>query len=123
MTKLIELSFIDSEGYDCSQEVSLPSKFVVCHRCEGRGVHDAWEGGMTMDEMYEQGPDFIDDYFGGMYDVACSVCRGQRVLEVVDESRVPAALRDMYAQHKQREYERAEELAFEDRMRRYGREW
>ena len=117
------LDFVDAEGFDCEREVVLPSKFVVCHRCEGRGVHDAWEGGMTMDEMYEQGPEFVEDYFDGVYDVACSVCRGQRVLEVVDEYRVPADLKEIYGQHKQREYEYAEELAFEARMRRHGREW
>lgn len=122
MSKLIELCFVDADG-EYWQDVSLPSKFVVCHRCQGRGVHDAWEGGMTMDEMDEQGPEFMEDYLDGVYDVACSVCGGQRVLEVVDEARVPAKLREAYAQHKQREYEYAEERAFEDRMRRYGREW
>jgi hypothetical protein len=73
--------------------------------------------------MWEQGPEFVDDYFSGVYDKACSVCKGLRVLEVVDEARIPAALRQEYEQTKQREYEYAEELAFEARMRRHGREW
>jgi RecJ-like exonuclease len=68
-------------------EVELPSKMEVCPRCHGRGVHDCWEGGMTAEEMWEQGDDFIDDYRAGMYDRVCSVCDGRNVVEVVDEDR------------------------------------
>ncbi len=78
----------DNEGSDTFGDfvpVFLPTKIVVCHRCGGRGVHDCWEGGMTRDEMDEQGPEFFDDYMAGVYDKVCDVCHGRNVEKVVDE--------------------------------------
>ena len=51
--------FFDTE--DDEESAVMPSKFEVCWRCRGRGVHDCWEGGMTGDEMAEQSPDFLED--------------------------------------------------------------
>lgn len=68
-------------------EIRIPTRNEVCHRCMGDGTHDAWEGGMTVDEMYEQGEDFIDDYRRGVYSVPCTECNCNRVVAVPDEHR------------------------------------
>jgi hypothetical protein len=60
------------------------TKFMVCPNCEGKGttVNPSIDGnGLSWDDMWEQGEDFIDDYFGGVYDVACAECGGNRVIE------------------------------------------
>ncbi len=97
--------FYDDDGSE--EELELPSKYEVCWRCQGKGVHDCWEGGMTGDEMYEQGPEFLVDYLSGVYDKCCTVCDGLRVLEVVDRGQLSPKLR--------RRYDKAEEerLAYE----------
>ena len=73
-----------------SSTVELPHKNVVCWRCRGEGTHDCWEGGMTGDEMAEQGPEFFEDYMSGMYSTRCSVCHGRRVIQVPDRMRCDA---------------------------------
>lgn len=73
----------DSGMYD--ETMTLPSKFVVCWRCRGRGVHDhgAFSNGISPEEFAED-PDFREDYFNGMYDVTCTECKGRRVLAEVE---------------------------------------
>ncbi len=78
----MKYTVFDEEGYE--EELDLPSKRIVCPRCDGRGVHDCWEGGMTGDEMAEQGPEFFEDYMSGVYDTQCTECRGRNVIEVID---------------------------------------
>jgi RecJ-like exonuclease len=86
---------------DEDEEITLPSKFELCPSCEGQGTNDAWEGGMTASEMDEQGPEFFDDYLGGMYDVPCRECQGKRVIEVVDEDRADPELFKLYIEQKE----------------------
>jgi hypothetical protein len=97
--------------------VELPGKFQVCWRCEGKGVHDCWEGGMTGDEMAEQGPEFFEDYMSGMYDTQCTVCKGLRVIEVIDRERCDKELLRMYDEQEQ---ELADMRAMEEAERRMG---
>ena len=103
---------------DGTGEVQLPTKREVCPRCDGKGKHDAWEGGMTASEMDEQGPDFFDDYMSGVYDVQCSVCRGRNVIEVVDRERVsdPALL----ARYDEEVEEIMSSYAMQEAEMRYG---
>jgi hypothetical protein len=61
----------------------MGTRFAVCPRCEGRGTHvnPAVDGnGLTAEDIDEQGPDFLEDYLGGVYDVQCEECGGQRVV-------------------------------------------
>ncbi|WP_260973270.1 hypothetical protein [Mycolicibacterium llatzerense] len=104
--------------YDTDPEttVTLASKFEVCPRCHGRGVHDCWEGGMTGAEMAEQGPEFFEDYRAGMYSTTCTVCHGLRVVEVLDRPRVPA---DLLTRYDAQEAEHAEYEAMAAAERRY----
>jgi len=69
-------------------DILLPSKAVVCWRCRGTGSHvnPSIDGhGITSDEMNELGPEFFDDYMGGMYDVICGLCKGKRITAEVIE--------------------------------------
>lgn len=84
-------------GHDDNGEMQMytfPAKYEVCHRCEGHGKHvnpdiECEGGGFTGSEWAEacaEDPDFHDDYFGGMYDISCTCCEGNRVVLVIDES-------------------------------------
>ncbi len=76
-------------------EFTFNVAFQVCGRCEGRGtiVNPSVEmpgGGFTSSEWQEvchEDPDFPEDYFGGVYDIACPECNSQRVKPWVDEAR------------------------------------
>lgn len=113
----------EADGVTYLEEVTLPSKFVVCGRCEGRGVHDCWEGGMTGDEMAEQGPEFFDDYMDGVYDTRCTECNGLRVIEAINVERVPPALMGKFVESEKRRQEYESELYYERQMAARGVQW
>lgn len=86
---------------DQSDEHALPVKMEVCPRCEGRGTHTnpAIDGnGLTSEDFEEQGPEFREDYFAGVYDVTCERCGGRNVIEVVDRARCSEPLLELYDQ-------------------------
>lgn len=89
-------------------DVQVPAKWEVCPRCQGDGTHDCWEGGMTGDEMAEQGPEFMDDYMNGVYSVACAACGGKRVIAVLDRARATA---EQVRLHDRDEQDRADDEA------------
>lgn len=72
-------------------------KFEVCGRCEGHGSHlnpNIGEHAYTSEEFAEDFPDEDydgynprEEYFkrGGIYDVKCSECHGNRVVPVLNE--------------------------------------
>ena len=111
---MLILTVYDDDGG--SEDLAFPSKYEVCWRCRGEGVHDCWEGGMTSDEMHEQGPEFIDDYRSGVYDKRCDQCNGLRVLLVVDRDRTDRKLLARYDKHVEQQDQWAAELAHEQRM-------
>lgn len=49
-----------------------------CPACNGKGtvVNPSIDAGGLTQEDFEQDPDFAEDYFGGMYNVACMACGG-----------------------------------------------
>jgi hypothetical protein len=81
------LKFTHYDEVDGEEEITIPARYVVCSRCHGEGTHDCWEGGMTGEEMEEQGPEFFEDYMNGVYSKPCTVCEGKRVELVPDEKR------------------------------------
>jgi hypothetical protein len=99
-----------------NETITLPGVFEVCWRCHGHGVHDCWEGGMTGDEMAEQGPEFFEDYMSGVYDTRCSECNGKRVIEEVDRERADPDLLAIYDENERAAMEYAAEVAAERRM-------
>lgn len=104
---MIEVKVYTDEGEEVT--LRLPSNKKVCGRCHGEGTHDCWEGGMTGDEMAEQGPEFFEDYMSGVYSRKCTECNGLRVVDVVDRSRAKKSDLKLYddAQEEQRNYEAA----------------
>lgn len=77
---------------DDGDEVVIPSRYVVCPACEGKGTHDhpAFCNGITSDEW--NGQDWDEDsraaYLGGEYDVPCHECKGLRVVLMPDHDRL-----------------------------------
>lgn len=103
-----------NEG-DPDDEVRLATRYVVCPRCQGEGTHDTWEGGMTGSEMAEQGDGFLDDYLAGVYSIPCSVCKGERVVAVPDESRCTPEQLKTWQDYKRDEADHRAEVAAERR--------
>lgn len=72
-------------------QIELPTCFEVCSQCEGHGTHLNEAIGSHCYSLEEFDEAFDDDesreqYFkrGGIYDVTCKACKGQRVVEVID---------------------------------------
>lgn len=80
---------IHSYDRDEDLEVSIPAKYEVCSRCDGRGTHvnPSIDGNGLTQSDFADDPDFAEDYFAGRYDVQCYECRGLRVVPVPDESK------------------------------------
>jgi hypothetical protein len=88
-----KVTVTDDEGGETEHE--LPAKFEVCSRCEGHSTHlnpSIGQHAYSQEEFEEafSDPEEREVYFkrGGMYDVTCEECRGQRVVAVVDEEAV-----------------------------------
>lgn len=84
----IEITTWDDAGDELVLE--LPAKFSLCPRCRGVGSHvnPAVDGnGLSQEDFDEAGPEFYDDYMGGVYDVACYRCKGEKVIKIVDRDR------------------------------------
>jgi hypothetical protein len=93
----ITLEILDAEG--CGVQHELPARFEVCGRCEGHGTHTnpAIDGnGLTAEDFDQAGPEFLEDYLGGVYDVPCHECHGARVVTVLDRARCPRELLKAY---------------------------
>ena len=122
--------FDDSEQGET--EHHLPAKFEVCARCEGYGTHlnpSIGQHAYTSEEFEESFPDGEqrEAYFsrGGMYDVRCEVCRGDRVVLEVDEQCCSAAgLWDVLQAWRKQERERMQSEADDRRtMARESGDW
>jgi hypothetical protein len=102
MNLTIELN--DEEtGDDVAHD--LPAKFEVCPTCEGKGSHvnpSIDSHGISREE-FDADPEFEEAYFAGRYDVTCHECKGQRVVLVVDESKLNASQKDLYAEWQEQE--------------------
>jgi hypothetical protein len=79
----------ESDGEEVT--VNFPSRNEVCDRCNGYGTH-LCPGMEHHAYSYEEfnnefDPEEQEEYFkrGGMYDVACEVCKGKNVVQVIDE--------------------------------------
>ena len=80
---------------DDDNEILLPTKKEVCFDCGGEGVR-ALHGYDVTDQCAED-PEFAEDYFAGHYDTTCESCKGNRVVDVVDEDQLtPWQLNDWY---------------------------
>lgn len=87
--------YIDLDG---GYEVDLPQVFELCPRCKGAGKHvnPAIDGDGISGQEFHEDPDFAESYFGGVYDVTCERCRGERVIGVPDLTSLSPAERAAY---------------------------
>lgn len=71
------------------EEQIIPVKYVVCSTCEGKGkiVNPNIDRQGLSREDFDEDSDFRENYFSGMYDIACNECNGKRVSIVFDEER------------------------------------
>jgi hypothetical protein len=81
-------------------EFTVPIRFSVCERCDGRGRHvdSRIDGNGLTAEDFEDA-DFAENYFGGVYDVQCEECRGARVVAVFDAETATPAMRQAMDDH------------------------
>jgi hypothetical protein len=83
------ITYTNDLGDECEEE--LPCKREVCPRCEGLGTHLNPAIGQHAYSQEEFDREFDDEereqYFkrGGIYDVQCQECRGEKVVDVIDE--------------------------------------
>ena len=86
---------------DVMGEVELPTKKAVCPRCRGTGTHvnPAIDGNGLTSEDFDDDPDFREAYFAGRYDVVCYDCRGNNVIDVLDEDRCTPEQLAAYDRH------------------------
>lgn len=96
---------------DDGEEIHLPAKRAVCHRCNGNGTHGnpAFDG-TTTDWWLEGDPDGDDlrSYMDGGYDVVCEECHGNKVVDEVDRDALTpeqARLLDAYERDLWESYE------------------
>lgn len=99
-------------------EHKLPTRFAVCHRCQGEGTHvnPSIDGhGISADEFAED-PDFEESYRAGHYDVQCEQCEGLRVVPEVDEDACSPEVLAAWREKCEAEADYAAECAAERRM-------
>ncbi len=108
-------------------ELELPSKFVVCYRCEGKGTHvnPAIDGNGISREDFDADPDFHEAYMAGAYDQTCSLCKGARVVSEVDRTRLTSAQKKQLKRYQAIQEQAARDDASEAWLRRAecGERW
>mgnify|MGYP006365238893 FL=1 len=59
------------------------AKWIVCPECKGEGSHmtPSLRNEAFTREDFDADPDFEEGYFGGRYDVTCTLCKGARVVD------------------------------------------
>jgi len=80
-----------NEEMDQEEQVEVPVSFQVCNLCDGKGtyVNPSIDSGGLSREDFEDDDDFYHDYRGGLHDVTCSMCGGERVVPVLSPDADP----------------------------------
>jgi len=94
------------------------ARWAICHRCDGHGVHDCFEGGMTQSEYADAcgDPDFREDYGRGSYDTRCTECGGGGKIKEIDWDRCTAAQQKEIEAERQAEHDDWQDREGERRM-------
>lgn len=87
------------------KEVSLPSRWVVCPSCQGRGSSSAYLGAFSASEFSEMGDEWQEHYLSGAMDRPCDECRGRTTVLEPDYDYLTLEQREAYAREMQAEYE------------------
>ena len=118
----ITVKWFNDEGDEV--EHTFPAVNEVCERCEGYGMHltpSIGNHAYSMDEFRESfDEEEAEEYFrrGGMYDVQCEECHGNKVVAMVDEDKLTPEQKTLYAEYQEAEENRARSDA-EDRHTRW----
>lgn len=105
----ITITLENEDGEEVQHE--LPAKNEVCYRCEGFGTHlnpNIGEHAYTREEFEESfDEEGREEYFkrGGIYDVSCEECHGNKVVLVVDEDRLTEDQKKIFEEHEDRQAE------------------
>ena len=118
------ISIVVWDEDDVSRVVELPAAFDVCGECDGHGSHltEGMRGHAYTADEFNDSFDEVEaaEYFkrGGRYDVVCAECKGLRVVQVVDESRLTAEQREDYEQFQEQAAQREHEARLDAITRR-----
>lgn len=79
--------------WDDKVEYKLPARWVICGDCDGSGkTYLGWaaseQPALTYDDFYEEGPEFMEDYFAGRYDRTCPCCHGSGKELIIDREAI-----------------------------------
>lgn len=116
-TEVAWSNWLKSLGADAI--VVCETKFAICPTCQGRGTHTNPNidcGGITSSEWAEWGPEEQDHYMSGVYDVACSQCNGEKVIQEFEYETKNALYNwccERLNEHYETQYESARETAAE----------
>src|SRR4051812_13986312 len=88
--KLVE-EFNEMMSENLGEPFKLPTHKEVCETCRGKGtmVNRSIDGQGLSQEDFDDDPDFEEAYRSGVYDVRCDECKGNNVVDVVDEESIP----------------------------------
>lgn len=93
--------FSDDDG----EFVQVPYKWEICSHCRGDGGSSAYLGSFTWEELNEEGPEFISDYFSGVYDRECECCGGSGKVAAPDHDKMTEEQEKKYHEYMQAEIE------------------
>ena len=84
-TEINEDKMLVRHKYDSedNKQVWYMFKYEICDICNGKGHHinpSVDCDGLTYEDLYDGG--YAEDYFGGVYNVQCYKCHGNRVMPV-----------------------------------------
>jgi hypothetical protein len=118
MIQTMKITYLTKNGLEL--KVTMPAKYEVCSRCEGRGTHvnPSIDGNGLTAADFSEDPDFEEAYFSGRYDVQCEQCRGLRVVPEVDDPRLTKRQRFIFERWLKQQALEARFRA-EDRMTRF----
>jgi len=98
------------------EDIEIPAIYEVCGTCDGKGSHvnPSIDSHGLSREDFDDDPDFAEDYFSGVYDIACNECHGRRVSPDVNWEKLNPELKkyvenwieDFYGYQRECEYER-----------------
>ena len=109
---MIELKIDTEDGGE--EELSLPSKRIICERCGGNGRQDIWDNGVP-NRYFDEDPDFAEDYRSGVYSKPCEECHGRNVVDVIDYEALDAETRKKVEWHEDQKARYEAEVAAEQR--------
>jgi hypothetical protein len=107
---------------DFDEKIDLPVTYEVCYKCEGSGkiVNPAIDEHGISQEEFDEDPDFEEAYFSGVYDIQCPLCKGKRVLPIVDKRNLTKEEKTLWReiQEYNRESRKIDEISRQERL--YG---